>query len=99
MAHWSDRYELFSYPQSGPVSPVASAAGSTAGVAVGYHHEWPASDLGDEASRSLGFDYALPVTANTVLPVLVSLDLQYDFPPRQASPVRLSVIRVHTNVS
>jgi hypothetical protein len=101
LSSWSDGHENFSYPQNGPVSPVASVAGLSAGVAVGYHHgcQWPTSDHGDEASRSLDFDYALPVTANTVLPGFVPFDLQYTFPTYQASPVRLSVIRVYINVS
>ncbi len=100
LSSWSDGYENFSYPQNGPVSPAASGAGSAAGVAVGNHRDWPVSEYGDEASRSLDFHYALKVTANTVLPVIVPLDQQYNNPPYQASRlVMLSMIRVHINLS
>lgn len=97
MALWSDGPENFPYPQNNPVLPTGSIAGLTAEVPVGYHHGWPASDHGDEASRSLDFDYDLPVTAITSSPVYVQMVPQYNFPPYQASPVRLSVIRVHIN--
>jgi hypothetical protein len=100
MTLWSvDGQEIFAYPQNNPLLPTASTAGLTAEVSVGYHHGWPTSDYGGEASRSLDFDYALPVTAITALPVYFQLGPQYNFPPYQVSPVRLSVIRVHIDVS
>ena len=92
MALWLDGQADFSYPQNDPVLSTASTAGLTTGVAVGYHHGWPAPDHGDEVSLSLDFDYVFPVTTITPLPVL--LDPQYNFAAYQASPVKLSVIRV-----
>jgi len=100
MALWSDGEDNFSYPQiDDPVLPTASTAGLTAEVSFGYHQGWPASFHGDEASRSLYFDYPLTLTPNTASPFYVQLGPEYNFPPNQASPVMLSVIRVHINVS
>lgn len=90
MALWSaDGQDIFAYPQNNPLWPTASTAGLTAEVSVGYHHGLPTSDHGGEAQD---FDYALPVTAITALPVCFQLSPQYNFPPYQVSPVRLSVI-------
>ena len=100
MALWSDEQENFSYLQIDPVLPTASTTGFTAEASCGYHQGWPTSHHGDEAFRSLYFDYPLPaVTAITASPFYVQLGPQYDLPPYQVSPVRLSVIRVHINVS
>ena len=68
--------------------PTASTAGLTAGVAIGYQCELPASDHRNEASPSLDFDSALPATTVMALPVYVSSDPQYNFPLYQASTVR-----------
>jgi hypothetical protein len=92
MALWSDEQEDFSYPQIDPVLPTASTTGLIAEASFGYHQGWPTSYHGDETSQSLYFDYPLPVTAITTSPFYVQLGPQYDFPPYQASPVRLSVI-------
>jgi len=88
MALWSDGQEIFVYPQNNPMFSTASTAGLTAEVSKGYHQAWPASYHGDEASRPLYFDYALPVTAiTTTLPFYVQLGPQYDFPPCQTQPL------------
>jgi hypothetical protein len=99
MAFWTDGQDIFLYSPNDPVSPTAPTAGFTAEVAVECHQGRTASSYGDEASRSLYIDYAPPVTT-IAWPIYVPLlGPQYDFPPRQASSVRLSVIRVHINVS
>lgn len=102
MALWSDGQleEIFGYPQNSPTLSTASTADLTTEVSVGYYQEWPALCHGDEASRSLYFDYALPVTTiTTALPFYVQLGPQYDPPPCQVSPLRSSVIRAHINTT
>ncbi|KAF8496851.1 hypothetical protein F5888DRAFT_370329 [Russula emetica] len=88
IALWSDGQEFFAYPQNNPVSPTASTAGLAAEVSVGYNHGWPASDHGDEVSRSLDFDCALPMTTITALPVYYfQLGPQYNSLPYQTRPL------------
>lgn len=99
MASWLDEQDLFPYLQNNPELPTASTGGFTPEVAIEYLHGWPTSDDGSEAPQSLDIEHPHSVTAITAFPVYVPLDPQYTFPPYQASPLRLSVIRVHINVS
>lgn len=65
-------------------------------VTVGYDQGWHALDHGDEASRPWHFDSPATIT---VLPACVHVESQSNFPPHEASTLRLPLIRVNSNVS
>ena len=73
-----------------------STGGSALEVTVGYDQGWQALVHGDEASRPWHFDSPAMITAQ---PACVQVESQSTLPSYEASTLRLSLIRVHPNVS